>query len=912
MHRVLALFLVLLWAPQLYAQCYVEPSHAKIAFPTAEGFGKYSVGGRGGSVCYVTTLADSGAGSLRDCMTRTGPRTVLFQVSGTIVLTSVINVGASNSYVTVAGQTAPGGGIQLKNYGFEFENGFHDAIIRHVRFRAGSELLGDNTNSCCGIDSAAAHGVSGSVASYNIIYDHCSFEWGTDENIDISYNTTNVTIQWSILAEGHVGSGSDSGSNPLHSMGSNSSAQGETSACSDPEMLHSFYRNVLAQNVGRNPLVSMVLYTPGRANQQRIDFRNNIVANWGSAQGPFEIETWNSDESTHPPLSLYGGSPAFPTARVNVVNNLYQSPGASEGGWPGTLGYLSGPYAIYMVGNGTAMCPNGCDAGDQHWDVAWISGQDLAYNSYVNKADYKVTSEHAANSPPTIAASALLSTVLPTVGATKPSRDSVDARIVSETQNGTGSRGPFNGQANVVLADYPDLSGGTAPTDTDGDGIPDSWETAHGLNPNNASDGPAITASGYSNLEVYLNELAGDGSSPTEPQPSKDPLYLSAGGHGDVPSDSYTCTEAQTITTPFATWAKACTCLQGGQVLRIRGGTYQERIDMSVCPIPAGTAAAPTVIRAYDPGTGPEVVTFQLPVGSSGERVVDLVAPAHLQFKYLIFDGANRSNSAGVFILGGGNVLFEACEVKNVVHSLLYMENVTTVSVKGTKISSTSSKNAVNLAGTINAVTLEGNEIASAALSGVNITTGTGESATSVTLVGNLIHNTGTGGAVAGVAVGSSTGTVLQNNVVYSNTKGIQILSGATGTTLQQNTVSKSTGVGVLCDSGASGAVVQNNLVCGNTTDTITNGCGLTLAGQGNITSCTPTAVYANYAANNFTLAASSPAINTGMALPALITDYLGAERPQQGSWDVGAYESVLGPEPIQTYATRQATGMLY
>ena len=159
------------------------------AFPGAEGFGAKSVGGRGGKVIEVTNLNDSGSGSLRAAIAASGPRTVVFRVGGTIELKSRIQV--ENPYLTIAGQTAPGGGITLKNGSNEKDTLYiltHDVVVRYLRVRPGPG--GD------------ADGVGVGTNASNVVLDHCSVSWAVDENLGVSSTAKNVSIQWSIIAEG--------------------------------------------------------------------------------------------------------------------------------------------------------------------------------------------------------------------------------------------------------------------------------------------------------------------------------------------------------------------------------------------------------------------------------------------------------------------------------------------------------------------------------------------------------------------------------------------------------------------------------------------------------------------------------------------------------------------------------------
>ena len=150
------------------------------AFPTAEGFGANAVGGRGGRVIEVTNLNDSGPGSLRACAEATGPRICVFRIGGTIALNSPISINGPNSYLTMAAQTAPGDGIQLKNWYVTIGSGAHDVIIRHLRFREGTDHTPQNINNDCG--GFVLYGPNGGVS--NVVLDHVSVEWVCDDSLN--------------------------------------------------------------------------------------------------------------------------------------------------------------------------------------------------------------------------------------------------------------------------------------------------------------------------------------------------------------------------------------------------------------------------------------------------------------------------------------------------------------------------------------------------------------------------------------------------------------------------------------------------------------------------------------------------------------------------------------------------------
>ena len=176
------------------------PTHAAVkAFPTAEGLGENTVGGRGGRVMEVTNLDDAGTGSLRACMESTGRRICVFRVAGTIALNSPIKVHEENSYLTIAGQTAPGDGVQIKNWYISLSYGVHDVIVRYLRLRTGRDFpITDGNNDCGGIFIYAP----GGTHTYNIILDHTSLAWSCDDTLNVDAFVTDTTIQWSLIGPG--------------------------------------------------------------------------------------------------------------------------------------------------------------------------------------------------------------------------------------------------------------------------------------------------------------------------------------------------------------------------------------------------------------------------------------------------------------------------------------------------------------------------------------------------------------------------------------------------------------------------------------------------------------------------------------------------------------------------------------
>lgn len=448
----------------------VAAAPAVKAFPTAEGFGASAVGGRGGRIIEVTTLEDSGPGSLRAAMEASGPRICVFRVSGTITLKGAIRV--SSPYLTVAGQSSPGG-VQIRgngqpegDWGVWCVNGAHDIILRHLRVRMGGGMKHDAGNNLL-FYGTAEPGI------HDVIVDHCSVSWGSDTQLDWygSY-LDRATFQWNLIGEGSMGQ---------HIGGSRA-----------PKRI-TLHHNLYANLGSRTPLLQ---------HADVFDFRNNVIYNWSgnnaSVFGQFALNT-----------SAFG----------NVVDNLWLA--GPEGGYPYLNVGNGGPVRIdgkaaeaggtrlYLSGNRGPRSPNGSandwtGHGVSTWDYYELEHDGSTHR--VDQAQYDAGKPFPAPPVRLDPVSDLVEKVLPAVGACKPSRDAVDERITRSVREGTGaSRGETTGP-------WPDLASGAPapPVDSDHDGMPDVWERAHGLDLANASDGAAIAANGYTHVENYLNELAGD------------------------------------------------------------------------------------------------------------------------------------------------------------------------------------------------------------------------------------------------------------------------------------------------------------------------------------------------------------------------------------------------------------------
>lgn len=503
----------------------LSATEATPAFPGAEGHGRYVTGGRGGEVRHVTNLNDSGPGSLREALSGTKAKIIVFDVSGYIDLRSQLNV---TSNTTIAGQTAPEGGITLRYYTLYFGN-CDNVIVRFIRSRR-SQVKDVND------------GADATWGRYrnNIIIDHCSFSWSIDE-VASFYDNRNFTLQWSTIAEGLA--------NPGHSKGAHSygGIWGGKNA--------SFHHNFVAHVQNRAPRFNGARYAwegydktaySSTVDAERVDFRNCLMYNWGNGNG------------------CYGGPGG---GYVNMVNNYYKAgPGtknktrvtqvsvASDGNAAGSSlkGYAS---RYYIDGNYVTAASNPenydwtgviYDAGlvlqnGERYiaDAAHLYGENVSYTK-INDTDcvsLKLDEEIDPGEVTTHSATGVYDKILDYCGASLY-RDDVDVRYMEETRTGTttykgnvayvdanGNASPTSSTSGILdfinnpdgeqidgTASFPELPSNVRPEgyDSDGDGMPDSWEIAQGLDPNDASDAALYTLDTlgwYTNVEVYINSL---------------------------------------------------------------------------------------------------------------------------------------------------------------------------------------------------------------------------------------------------------------------------------------------------------------------------------------------------------------------------------------------------------------------
>lgn len=453
------------------------------AFPGAEGGGMYVSGGRGGKVCHVTNLNDSGPGSLRAAVEASGKRIVVFDVAGTIELLSDLRI--KNGNLTIAGQTAPGNGICVSGGTVVIDA--DNVIVRYMRFRLGDLNKGGNLSD--GSDT-----IWGRYRT-DIILDHCSMSWSIDECASF-YANRNFTMQWCLLTESLRKSAHGKGEHGYGGIWGGRNA--------------SFHHNMLANHDSRNARIDH----PGiygsylSTHRGNVDYRNNVIYNWGSN-------------------TTYGGE----DGSFNIVNNYYKPGPASkernyfvDAYWYNSSSNVGSAYPrLYMSGNyhagGYASAINGDNwlgvyyhpQGD---DPSKTAGR-LSAPLSVRAGDTQVchTTTHSAADA--------FDAVLKYAGASL-SRDAVDKRAESDARSGeatfpNGGNGSTGGiiDTQSAVGGWPELTATDeeirrAATDTDGDGIPDYYETLLGLDPNDASDANATTLDPqgiYPNIEVYFHFL---------------------------------------------------------------------------------------------------------------------------------------------------------------------------------------------------------------------------------------------------------------------------------------------------------------------------------------------------------------------------------------------------------------------
>lgn len=434
------------------------PAAALEAFPSARGFGSHAMGGRGGDVHLITTLDDAGPGSLRACIEASGPRTCIFRVGGTIELASSLQI--RHPFITIAGQTAPGDGIMLKNGPGNPHTPIvvmdtHDVIIRYIRSRPGPSDLGS-------LNLDAMEIIQG---SHDVIIDHVSLSWSVDEVFSIfsehGKDPYDITLQWSLLAEGLDRS--------LHKKDRKHSkglllTSGKTGG---GPYAFSIHHNLIAHNRDRMPDLNL---------NGLVDFTNNVLYNGKSEFGEF----WTG----------------FGNVDVNYVGNYVRNgPSTEESAYEIDLKPVDPQYSfrLFLEGNIGPRRPT----------------DDLHESIILKKEDRRFVVDRPHTAPDVGATSAKTAylEVIKHAGAVLPERDEVDRRIVQSVQDREGRIIDHPRE----VGGWPVLKNGPAPDDRDQDGMPDDFERRHGLDPDDPEDRNGDrNGDGYTNLEDYLNELAGD------------------------------------------------------------------------------------------------------------------------------------------------------------------------------------------------------------------------------------------------------------------------------------------------------------------------------------------------------------------------------------------------------------------
>jgi pectate lyase len=400
------------------------------AFPGAEGFGAAATGGRGGAVYHVTNLNDSGPGSFRDSVSKPG-RTVVFDVGGVIKLASDVDV--SNN-ITIAGQTAPGDGICLYGNQVGFSN-HNNIIVRYIRFRQG---IGGQRGQC------SIRVSSGS----DMIFDHCSIQWGRWDCLGLTVGTHDLTLQYCMIGEGL-----------------------------DPQRFGALIDTVENVTISHNLWQS--LHSRNPKCKGTIQYINNVVYNWGIT-------------------GLVGGHSAA-DHQLDVINNYFIAGPSSN---KQAVGFFTPTDHVFSSGNLVDLDKDGK-----------LNGREVAEADYADHGQsptFVKTSWGNPRFPVTVdSADEAYAKVIAAAGCSLH-RDSVDLRLIDEVKS-LGTKGKIIDKESDA-GGLGEIKGGTPAKDSAGDGIPDAWKAAHGMNPNDPADGNELDQSGYTMLEVYLNSLVEPGN----------------------------------------------------------------------------------------------------------------------------------------------------------------------------------------------------------------------------------------------------------------------------------------------------------------------------------------------------------------------------------------------------------------
>ena len=419
------------------------------AFVGAEGFGRYTTGGRGGKILIVDNLLDDNKqGCLRWAVNQNGARTIVFKVAGYIELNSPLKI--SNDNITIAGHSAPGDGVCIAGDYVQLADGLDNVIIRYMRFRPARG--NDEYDACWGRNCS------------NIIIDHCSFSWGNDE-VASFYDNTNFTMQWCMVSESFYHSTHPKGNHGYGGIWGGMNA--------------SFHHNLIAHHTSRNPRFCGARFHEATRDLELVDFRNNVIYNWGGN-------------------SIYGGE----MGKQNMVNNYFKSGPATSSTKKNRIVEISSEDSEwYIEGNYVYGYP---DITNDNWQggVQGESTTATRANSPFTYGDINTATAQDAYTD-----------VLTEVGASYyrddlDSRIISEVDLGKATYGGVYGSGTGIIDSQEDVGGYPVLNDGTAIIDLDNDGMDDDWEEENGLDPNDNSDhGDYSLDRKYTNIEVYLNSL---------------------------------------------------------------------------------------------------------------------------------------------------------------------------------------------------------------------------------------------------------------------------------------------------------------------------------------------------------------------------------------------------------------------
>ena len=639
MKKNLLLMLVLM----MMGICNAVAGDAQIAFPGADGYGKYATGGRGGEVYYVTRNDDCDEsnlvpGTLRWAL-HTGdsskPRTVLFQTSGTIYLTSVLKLNRSN--VSILGQTAPGGGVCLAGYNL-YLNG-QNIIVRHIRFRAG-----DIPNkSMTGLDMENCK---------QVIIDHCSMTWSMEESLT-AYDSDYTTVQWCIIGEALY--------NSKNSKGARAYAMqwgGEHST---------MHHTLITNSMSRSPRFNGVRDArDGHDHFVDSEFANNVLFNWGKIYGGEYYKTSMEAAAWYDPAN-----PSYD--RVYLINNYYRA-GPCTVNQDGLMfarpdaESVSGAYGQWYA-KGNKMDISGFSKAGWTEKAAALNADN--WNGVgIDRTKYELTEiPYALSGMKYESADDAYDAVLAKAGASLPRYDEVDQRLIAEAAGQLDPKytasckvaGIIDSPDDITLStpgeyvaeaelytNYPDLSlkeGEKYMVDTDCDGMPDAYEEANGLNPNDASDGVIVATNGYTNMENFLNGIADGTLNKADYETSE--VMIPSGKAAEAPSTvkvSYAMGDATNGTTPesvtlnygeYTQLAADCATLYkaGSTLTGWKAGAKTYAIDNYITPVadvtvtPAFTANTEALTDRQMAVTATWDLTLAPQVGSGSGIFVSQVTP---------------------------------------------------------------------------------------------------------------------------------------------------------------------------------------------------------------------------------------------------------------------------------------------